>query len=217
MISAWPRLTMLSFWERALMPMLNVVTFSLFPAPLSFRRDDPSLGLVHGACLLVQRAAYERIGGHTAVRNEIFEDQRLARLWRARGERGFCLDGIDTVAVRMYSTLDEIWRGFQKNFYPAFAREISFWTYLLFHALTFTVPMALGLLAPSWVAAAALAAMLTARVLLARRFRHPVWTVLLHPLAEAVLFGIALASWGRCRSGRGVEWKDRRYLAGLVR
>ena len=213
LISAWPGLTMGSFWERALMPMLNVVTFSLFPAPLSFMRDDRSLGLAHGACILVDRAAYERVGGHAAVRGDIFEDSRLAQLWRGKGERGFCLDGQTTVSVRMYGTVREIWRGFQKNFYPAFAREISFWAYLLLHAMTFTLPIALVLVAPSWVSAAALAAMLATRLLLARRFRHPLWTVLLHPVAEAVLFGIALASWWRCRSGRGVEWKDRRYLA----
>ena len=116
MISAWPALEMGSFWERALMPMLNVVTFSLFPAPLSFLRDDPSLGLVHGACILANREAYVHVGGHSAVKGEIFEDQRLARLWRERGERGFCLDGRTAVSVRMYRSPGDIWRGFQKNF-----------------------------------------------------------------------------------------------------
>jgi hypothetical protein len=48
--------------------------------------------------------------------------------------------------------------------------------------------------------------------MLTARFRHPWWTVLMHPVAEAVLLGIGVASWWRCRSGRGVEWKGRRYL-----
>ncbi len=213
MISAWPALVMVSFWERALMPMLNVVTFSLFPAPLSFMRNDPSLGLVHGACILAQRDAYNRVGGHTAVKGEIFEDQRLAQLWRERGERGFCLDGRTAVSVRMYRSLGEIWRGFQKNFYPAFQHEWSFWAYLLLHASIFIVPMILVAIAPSW----------TTRV--GRRsdcwrcdFCSPsdsgtrLWTVLMHPVAEVVLLGIGLASWWRCRTGRGVEWKGRRYL-----
>src|SRR5262245_32213722 len=59
MLSAWPSLTLVSFWERALMPMLNFVVFSLFPAPLSLVRDDASLGLVHGACILVERDGYQ--------------------------------------------------------------------------------------------------------------------------------------------------------------
>ena len=212
MISAWPALVMVSFWERALMPMLNVVTFSLFPAPLSFMRNDPSLGLVHGACILVQRDAYNRVGGHTAVKGEIFEDQRLAHLWRERGERGFCLDGRTVVSVRMYRSLGEIWRGFQKNFYPAFKHEWSFWAYLLLHASIFIMPMILVAIAPSWTTVSAVLGLVAVRLLLAVRFRHPVWTVLMHPVAEVILIGIALASWWRCRTGRGVEWKGRRYL-----
>jgi glycosyltransferase involved in cell wall biosynthesis len=215
MVSAWPGLELGSFWERALMPMLNVVTFSLFPAPLSFRRSDPSLGLVHGACVLAERAAYDRMGGHTAVKGEIFEDQRLAQLWRSRGERNVCLDGQNTVTVRMYRGFTEIWRGFQKNFYPAFRHEASFWGFLLLHAAIFVLPFVLALAAPSAVTVSAAAGTLAVRVLLAWRFRHPLWSVLLHPVADAVLFAIAFASWWRCRSGQGVEWKGRRYLAAL--
>jgi hypothetical protein len=59
---------------------------------------------------------------------------------------------------------------------------------------------------------AAVAAVAAIRILIAVRFRHPLWTVLMHPVAEMVLLGIGLASWWRCRSGRGVEWKGRRYL-----
>lgn len=213
MISAWPKLDMRTFWERALMPMLNVVTFSLFPAPLSFMRDDPSLGLVHGACILVERDAYDRVGGHTAVKDEIFEDQRLAQLWRCRGERNFCLDGQAAVSVRMYTSFAGIWRGFQKNFYPAFRREWNFWGFLLLHLLVFSVPFGLLIASPSVITMAAVAGALVIRLLLCARFRQPAVSVFLHPVAELVLVGIALASWWRCRSGRGVEWKDRRYLA----
>lgn len=213
MISAWPKLEMRTFWERALMPMLNVVTFSLFPAPLSFMRDDPSLGLVHGACILVERDAYRRVGGHAAVKDQIFEDQRLAQLWRQQGERNFCVDGQSAVSVRMYRSLTEIWRGFQKNFYPAFRHEGSFWGFLLLHLLVFSVPFVLAAVSPSVVTLSAAAGVIAIRLLLGARFRHPAWSVLLHPVAELVLVGIALASWWRCRSGRGVEWKDRRYLA----
>ena len=212
MVSAWPALVMESFWERALMPMLNVVTFSLFPAPFSFRRNDPSLGLVHGACILADRHTYLRVGGHAAVKGDIFEDQRLARLWRERGERGLCFEGRTAVSVRMYTSLAEIWRGFQKNFYPAFEHEWTFWGFLLLHGTVFVLPLILVLAAPTWISIGALACVTAIRLLLAARFRHPLWTVLMHPVAEAVLVSIALASWWRCRTGRGVEWKGRRYL-----
>src|SRR5262245_10923498 len=109
-LSCWPGLEMESFWERMLMPMLDFVVFSIFPAPLSLKMGHSSLALAHGACLMFERKRYFEIGGHAAVRDQIFEDTRLARLWRMRGERGLCLDGQDMVQVRMYSSFDEIWR-----------------------------------------------------------------------------------------------------------
>ncbi|MFA6240265.1 MAG: glycosyltransferase family 2 protein, partial [Candidatus Hydrogenedentales bacterium] len=112
LLSAWPRLTAVSFWEQLFMPMLNFLVMTSFPAPLSLWRKDPSLGIAHGACILVNRDAYYRVGGHEAVKGEILEDLRLARTWRARGEWGHCLDGQDVVHVRMYTNFGAIWRGF---------------------------------------------------------------------------------------------------------
>jgi glycosyltransferase involved in cell wall biosynthesis len=214
LLSAWPSLTLVSFWERALMPMLNFVVFSLFPAPLSLVRNDASLGLVHGACILVERAGYQAVGGHAAVRDEIFEDQRLARLWRERGGRGLCLDGQGVVDVRMYSSLAGIWRGFQKNFFPAFRHESSFWGFLLMHAAMFLAPFIMPFWIrawPMWPMYMAVACALAIRALLVLRFGQPWLSVLLHPLAEAILLAIGLSSWLRCKSGRGVVWKGRRY------
>jgi glycosyltransferase involved in cell wall biosynthesis len=197
LLSCWPRLVTRGFWEGALMPMLNFVVFTLYPAPLALRRNDPSLGLAHGSCLLARRDAYEAVGGHGVVRGELFEDVRLAQAWRGHGQRGLCLDGRRVVAVRMYRSLPEIWAGFRKNFYPAFRTARAFWAFVALHLLVFLLPFALA-----------------ARVALALRFGHAWWSAALHPLGEALLVALGLASWLRCKSGRGVEWKGRRYRVG---
>ncbi|MGC8794797.1 MAG: glycosyltransferase family 2 protein [Bryobacteraceae bacterium] len=58
LLCCWPGLEMQGFWEKLLMPMLNFVVFTLYPAPLASRRPrDASLGLAHGAFLLAQRDA----------------------------------------------------------------------------------------------------------------------------------------------------------------
>ena len=217
LLSCWPRLLTRGFWEGALMPLLNFVVFTLYPAPLALRRDDPSLGLAHGSCVLARRDVYEAVGGHGAVRGELFEDVRLARVWRERGERGLCLDGQGVVAVRMYRTLAEIWAGFRKNFFPAFRRARTFCAFVALQLFVGLLPFALAPLALSqpwsWPFAAAALCVLAARAALALRFGHPWWSVALHPLGEIVLVALGLASWLGCRSGRGVEWKGRRYRA----
>ncbi len=196
--------------EQALMPLLNVVTFTLFPGPLSLRRADPSLGLAHGACILASRETYLAVRGHASVRGELFEDQRLAERWRRRGARGLALEGRTVVAVRMYGSLTEIRAGFRKNFYPAFRHTASFWLFLGFHAALAT-PFFLLPWTRSWPVLASAAMVVTMRGLLAVRFRHPWWTAFVHPVAACVLLGIGLSSWWRCRTGRGVDWKGRLY------
>lgn len=211
-LSCWPGLEMRGFWEKALMPTLNYVVFSIFPAPLSLFMSSSSLALAHGACLMFERATYQKLGGHAAVRDQIFEDTRLAQLWRENGERGLCLDGQSIVRVRMYNSFGEIWQGFQKNFYPAFRRQSSFWAFIAYHGAFMLLPFFLILIRPSMAIFAAVAAVITLRAILAFRFRHPLWSALLHPVSETILLAIGLTSWWRCRTGRGVAWKGRQYM-----
>jgi chlorobactene glucosyltransferase len=123
----------------------------------------------------------------------------------------------------MYRSFAEIWRGFQKNFFPAFRRESSFWVFMWLHLTLFLLPFILAplMLTRSGGAGGAAATLfllaftvLAMRAVLAVRFGHPWWSVLLHPLGEAILLALGLSSWWRCKSGRGVEWKGRRYRAG---
>lgn len=219
MLSCWPRLEMRGFWEKTLMPLLNFTVFTLYPAPLAERRRlDASLGLAHGSCMLMRGDVYAQTGGHSIVREELFEDVRIAQAWRERGHASLCIDGRKVVSVRMYRSFAEIWRGFQKNFYTAFRRERNFWAFLSLHFFVFLLPFALAPLAfvskGGWVfvvAAAAAACVLLMRASLAARFGHGPLTVVCHPLGECVLIALGVASWIRSKTGRGVVWKGRRY------
>ena len=203
-LSCWPRFECFTWPEKLLMPMLNFIVFSVFPGPLSPWRGDASLGLAHGACILVEHAAYLRVGGHTAVRRDIFEDTRMAQLWRIAGERGLCLDGGSVVSVRMYSSFIEIWRGFTKNFYRAFKHPVNFWIFLTLHLSVFLLPF----LGVNWRAALVVLALRAALVL---RFGQSWWSVLAHPFTEAVVIAIGIGSWWLSRSSVGVAWKGRQY------
>jgi len=221
MLSCWPGFSLHSFWEQLLMPLLNFLTFTLYPAPLALlRMSDASLGLAHGACLLLRRGDYLALGGHRVVKHELFEDTRLARAWRASGRRSLGLDGQDVVRVRMYQSLPQIWVGFEKNFYPAFKQPLGFALFLGVHVALFLLPFPLVVVALAagspalllWLSFAACSMVLAMRLLLAWRFQHPYWSALLHPLGELLLVTIALNSWWRVASGRGVRWKGRSYL-----
>jgi chlorobactene glucosyltransferase len=177
--------------------------------------NRPQLGVAHGVCILVDRSVYFELGGHELVRNELFEDTILARRWREHGERSLCLDGQDIVSVRMYENFGAIWRGFQKNFYPGFRTRTSFWSFLTMHFFVFLLPFVILAFLPSGEATslmlAAVLGILMIRLVLAVRFRQPVWAVFLHPVAELLLLALGISSWWRWAHGDGVTWKDRSY------
>lgn len=213
-LSAWPQFELRNFSERLLMPMLNFFVFTVFPSPGSLISNNPRFGLAHGACILVERAAYRRTGGHSLVRGELFEDTILARRWRELGERGLGLDGSDAVHVRMYEDLGAIWQGFQKNFYPGFRSKAVFWGFLFLHFTLYFLPfLALPLAASGSEGGEILGAALLVlgmRLMLAVRFRDPFWSFLLHPVAEMFLLAVGIRSWWRWSHG-GVDWKGRTY------
>jgi len=218
-LSCWPSLTLGGFWERLLMPMLNFLVFTMFPTHFSLWSNSRAFGLAHGACICVRRGAYFRVGGHEAVWNSIFEDVELARHWREQGERSLCLDGFDVVTVRMYESLEGIWLGFQKNFFPAFRSRVGFALFLILNAACFLTPFVLppilllaGQNAAALVFAVSAALILGIRLIQARRFQYSIWSALLHPAAHAIVLALGLSSWWQVAAGHGVTWKGRSYF-----
>jgi chlorobactene glucosyltransferase len=219
-LSCWPRFQMETFFERLLMPLLNFVVFSMFPGPLSFIKRpefefNARLGLAHGACMLFERNSYEAFGGHESVKDQIFEDTRIAQLWRASFRKGLCLDGQEIVYLRMYTSFEEIWKGFQKNIYPAFQHKYNFWLFLSLHTFVFLLPfifvVALKNSALLWV----ILTILLTRLMIVLRFRQPLVSVILHPFGELMLILLGVSSWWGCKYGKGVVWKGRAYQKSL--
>jgi len=223
LLSAWPKIEMNSFSERFLMPLLNFVVFSIFPAPISrFLRNSASLGLAHGACILAHRETYERIDGHERVKDRLFEDTALAQAWRKLSENSQVIDGRKVATVRMYENFGGIWNGFSKNYYPALGSLWLFTIFQMYMAVTFVaLPLVVVILFfydvidPIFLLLAV--GSLVPRTLIALRFRHPLWSVPLHPIAVAFMVVLGMRSWWQSSLGGGVNWKGRTYTAsGIV-
>ncbi len=215
-LSCWPAILAESLQEKIFMPMLNFVVFSLFPTPMQLKDRSPALGLAHGACLFLHRETYHAVGGHSCVRQELFEDTMLARAWRQAREQSLCLNGRRFVAVRMYTNLQEIIAGFSKIAYPAFRRERSFWLFIGFHfgcmLLPFLLlPFAARLHLPPVALGVAAGAVLAARGVQCLQFGYPLWSALFHPVAEIGLLGLGLQARHQCRHCNGVQWKGRTF------
>ncbi|MCY7276378.1 MAG: glycosyltransferase [Phormidesmis sp. CAN_BIN44] len=125
------------------------VIASLFAASYSFAEVcDPKSEAVFavGPFMLFRRSAYERIGGHRAVADEVVEDVELGRRIKQHGLTLWYGLGHEMADVRMYRSFAALWEGWTKNWYLGSRRNLQRTLYGAFVTfLVFTVPW-LGLM-----------------------------------------------------------------------
>ena len=231
LLSAWPRLLSVTWGERLIIPMILFFGMVLYPhwllrslqahperaagLPATLLRG---LGAANGQFMFFRRAAYERIGGHAALRDHLVEDVGLGRAVASRlreGMRLFNCDSLGFSTTRMYRSFPEVWEGFTKNMRAAFEDSlVSFLMLGAIHVCGFLLPFAFLACggAAARIAAAQLVVVLLIRIILTLRFRTSWWSAICHPLSEILMLAIGLNSWRRLAS-EGVTWKGRTYQA----
>lgn len=209
--------------ERIVLPSI-LWTIAVAVGPLDALNDPRKrdAALFNGQYIAFERAAYEALGGHAAVRSEIAEDFELAHLVKRDGRfRAKLIGASDVVRTRMYRDLGEIWRGFSKNLYlGARGNRARAAAGILLLACVAPLPQVLlldAVLRRRGREAALLAGSLACAVAAAeygmRRTGLPPGSGLWLPLGLPVTTAVAVDSACRHESRRGVEWRGRRYAA----
>src|SRR5690606_25140985 len=148
--------------------------------------------------ILVRREAYEALGGHAAVRDELLEDMALARLAADRRLRAgvFVADGL--LACRMYDSREAFRRGWKRIYTEAAKRRVgrldrAAWrlrvfgvAFVLAAAVDLAISFPFGLEGRGWWHAAlpafALAVWLAVVLGCYRMQRVPLWAAPAYPL-----------------------------------
>ena len=216
MVSAWPKIEMKGISEKILMPLLNFLVFSSFPAIYSLKSKISSLGLAHGACILFNKESYDSLGGHNLVKDSLFEDTELAKKWRLNDEMSVCVNGINIIKVRMYDSFKNIWLGFEKNSYPAFKNNFYFFIFHIFNFIFFSLPIffiplhILKINENIFLFISGLLILLL-RIGFSLKFNHPAWTSIFHLFSEIIFLLISLSSFMKYNFLGGIKWKSRKY------
>lgn len=154
MCTVWPRQILGTAMENIVLPLVYYALVTLLPAiyvyrdpkwlPKPFRKKmRPAFSAANGQCIAITREAYERIGGHEAVKNEIVEDVELAKIVKRNGFTLRMFNGVDSVSCRMYRSAAEMFSGLRKNFFAGFNYSlIKFTIAALVHFIVFIVPFA---------------------------------------------------------------------------
>ncbi|GCE45607.1 chlorobactene glucosyltransferase [Thermosporothrix hazakensis] len=212
-----------TFWEKTLMPLAYMGISMLYP-PRKVNNPGSPIALAAGPFILIRRKVYETLGGFARPElcNTLVDDLMLARTVKENGYRIRFLDGRQLVSVRMYRSFREIWRGWLKNSYLGNRGGVPFFFVQIVGLFMVTVmPFLLPLLLLSrrWrktALAVSLCELLPLglyRSWLNQNTGIPERYTLTHPLAGLIFMGILGQSGLRILTGKGVEWRGRRYHA----
>ena len=227
LVSAWPLLLTVTWGERLIIPMIVLLGFVMYPHwLLRILQNHPHLaarvpavgrrilGAANGQFMFFTRTAYDRIGGHAAVRAHLVEDVALGRAVTARMGEGMRLlncDSLQFSTVRMYRSFAETWEGFTKNLRAAFEESLlGFLALGAWQLGGFLLPFVFAIFTPRPLVFAQIAVIYLIRILLTVRFRTSWLSCALHPVSQALGLAIGLNSW-RCSARGGVSWKGRTY------
>jgi glycosyltransferase involved in cell wall biosynthesis len=200
-----------TWYEKALIPFV----YSRLAKHFSFEAvNNPALpaAAANGQFLMIQRDAYNSIGGHASVASEILEDVALAKRAKAAGFRIQFGSGRGIVRVRMYRSFAAMWQGWKKNLFILVGGTPG----AVFRELEATIPwipialILLGLKIP-------IATLLGVLFLLMRqmtygleisRNQYPFKFIIYYIPAVALYAGVLWASYRIYATGK-VEWKGR--------
>lgn len=204
--------------ERLVQPLVTWAWMATVPLPWAESAQWPSMSAANGQLLVMDRAAYARLGGHQAVAGEVLEDIALMRAVRTAGQRAVTVDGSHLAQCRMYRGAGEVVDGYAKSLWSAFGGAAGSLAGTGVLLLAFVIPPAAAVLADdrrtrAW-GAVGYAAGVASRVLVARRTGEPrLPDTLAHPLSIAAFAALTAESWRRRRRGTA-SWKGRPVVAG---
>ncbi len=221
LVSGIPRQRTGTVLEKLVVPLIHFVLLGFLPMPGVRWSRRPAFAAGCGQLFLARRQAYEKAGGHAAIRGSRHDGLTLPRAFRRAGVRTDLCDATAVAECRMYGDAGEVWRGFAKNADEGMAAPAAIgpWTLLLgggqvLPPLVLIAALLAGAPAAAGYAGLACALAWGTRLLLTLRFRQSWLGAALHPVGVLTVLAIQwYARWQAIR-GRELAWKGRAQVAG---
>jgi len=197
LLSYSPEQIVVTFAEKVVMPVIFAELAAQYP-PEKVRDQSSGVVAANGQYILCRQDAYEAVGGHAVVADQILEDVALARAFRRAGYKVYFRYGADAVRARMYRSWSELREGWTKNLALLFPHPVR-------RAMTLCAWWAMALLTlPAPIAAAAL-------YLRVRRANFGIGVTLLATTVGPAAFGYLTLRSVRAHARGEVSWKGRTY------
>jgi chlorobactene glucosyltransferase len=226
LVTAFPREEVLTWAEQLVVPVISFGIFSFLPTFLVRFFRWSLLTATVGQFMLFRREAYESIGGYAAVRDHVMDDVSLGRRIMDQGYEWRLLDGTEHLTCRMYHNFSDVVEGFSKNLFAFYNyRILPFFLTLALLGFAFVEPalalinrqlgLPVNLFTPALARIAVFESLLLWGIAF-RRFKFPLYLILLYPISMALFILIALRSFLLTVTG-SATWKDRTLERAVVR
>jgi len=115
------------FWEKVIQPQIFSILATRYGGTESITKaTNVRDKIANGQCFFVTHDSYNAIGGHASVRASVAEDMMLAQKFFGARKRVVVMLGVDQLSTRMYGSLGEIIRGWQKNVFAGGLDSVPF-------------------------------------------------------------------------------------------
>ena len=210
LVSLMVKLQCQTWAERALIPPFVFFFFMLYPAAW-VASPDRRTAAAAGGCILIRRAALERVGGIASIRDQLIDDCALARGVKKTGRIWLGVTQ-DTYSARGYGS----WSGIERMIARSAFTQLRHSTFVLMGTvaamvITYLAPPFL-LFTEKWAAVAGAAAWILMMISFAPTLRFYgrswLWAPLL-PLIAGFYLAATIHSAVLYWLGRGGYWKGR--------
>lgn len=228
MITVWPEQELKTFWEKTVVPLIYYALVTLLPAIYVYRSPRwlpiflrkliaQKFAAACGQCIGFTKEAYETIGEHKSVKDDVVEDVALAKRAKSKGLTLRMFTGISAIRCRMYRSEQEIFNGLKKNFFAGFDRSLPVFILMgVIHIIVFVLPffvlpysIYVQSHALTFISVGSITLILLHRFILAIWFRWNPLYGFFHPLGVLWFQRLAFHSIVGHLLGRKVIWKDR--------
>jgi chlorobactene glucosyltransferase len=121
-ITAVPRLLCRETWTKITLPMLSTFLHTRFSA---LRVNDPKtkIGYFFGSFFVISRTAYEKVGTHEGVKQELVEDGALGGKVKDAKFRLKMVRGEESLTAVWARDLNSLWQGLRRLMIPLYTQH----------------------------------------------------------------------------------------------
>jgi len=228
LVTGFPKQETGTWMEKLIVPMMNFSIACHLPIRLVRQSPDPRFVAAHGAFLLISAESYWAMGGHASFKSHLVDDMQLAGAVKKAGLPVTLAYVCPQISMRMYHNAAGVWNGYKKNIFAGVGRSsLLLGIMLLFYTILYLVPPLLLIISlaaqltytypEGWLADVLALSLLCYLIgvclkrIIDKKSGQTWYLSFCLPASIFMLSAIALASWRASLSGKGYEWKGRRY------